>query len=82
MISLQMHLIMKTESDECHINLPTVNEMMIILLNEYNQLYFYDIVICFCHIRGAQYDFSCVHFSHAVYIPLQYPLLFLYNDSS
>ena len=76
-----MHLIVKTEFNECYINLPTTNEMMIILLNEYNQLCFCDIMICFYHIRDAQYGFLCIHFSHTAYISLQYSLLFLYDDS-
>ena len=75
-----MCLIMKAESDECCINLPTANEIVIILLDEYNQSCFCDIVVFFCHIKGAQYDFSCVYSSHAVYMPLQYSLLFSYND--
>ena len=80
MISSQMHLIMKAESNECHTNLLTANEMMVILPNEYDQACFCDIVICSHHTEGAQQGFSHVHFSHATYIPLQYPLLFSYSD--
>ena len=76
-----MHLIMKTEFDECHINLLTVNEMMVILSDEYNQLCFCDIVICSHYIKNVQYGFLCVYFSHTAYIPLQYPLFFSYDDS-
>ena len=53
MISLQMHLIMKIKSDEHHINLPTANEMVVILPDEYDQVCFYDIVICSYHTEGA-----------------------------
>ena len=77
MISSQMYLIVKTEFNECHINLLTVNEIIIILSNKYNQLCFYNIVICFHHIRNAQYGFSYVYFNHAVYISLQYSLFFI-----
>ena len=80
-IFLQMHLVIKAESDECCTNLSTVNEMVVILSDEYDQLCFHDIVICSHHIRDAQYDFSHIHFSYAAYMPLQYPLLFLYDDS-
>ena len=60
-----MCLIIKAKSDECCINLLTANEIMIILLNEYNQFCFYNIVICFCHTEDAQHDFSCVYFNYA-----------------
>ena len=76
-----MHLIIKTEFDECYINLPTVNKMAVILSNKYNQLYFYDIIICFYHIRDIQYNFSHVYLSYTVYISLQYSLFFLYDNS-
>ena len=76
-----MHLIMKVEFKECCINLPTVNEMVIILSDEYNQLCFHNIVICSCHTEGAQHGFSCVHLSHAAYMPFQYPLFFSHSDS-
>ena len=72
---------MKTESDEHHINLLTVNEMMIILSDEYDQLCFCDIVICSHHIRNAQHDFSYVYSSHTAYMLLQYSFLFSYGDS-
>ena len=77
-----MHLIMKAEFDEHCINLPTVNEMVIILSDKYNQLHFCDIVICSCHIKGTQHDFSHIHLNHAAYILFQYSLLFSYNDSN
>ena len=75
-----MCLIMKTESDECHTNLPTANEMAVILPDEYDQVCFCDIVICSCHTEGAQHGFSHVHSSHAAYMPLQYPLLFPHDN--
>ena len=77
----QMHLVVKAGSDEHCTNLLIINEMVIILPDEYNWLCFCDIVICFCHTRGTQHGFSHIHFSHAVYMPLQYPLLFPYDDS-
>ena len=80
-ISLQMCLIVKTESDECCINLSTVNEMAVILSDEYDQLCFCNIMICSHHTGGAQHDFSYVHFSHAAYMLFQYSLLFSYDDS-
>ena len=75
-----MHLIIKAESDEHHTNLPTVNEMAVILSDEYNQFCFYDIVICSHHIKDTQHNFLYIHFSHIAYISLQYSF-FLYNDS-
>ena len=72
---------MEAESDEHCINLPTANEMAVILPDEYNQVCFHNIVICSHHTEGAQQGFSHVHFSHAAYIPFQYLLLFLYGDS-
>ena len=80
-ISSQICLVVKAESDEHHTNLPTANEMAVILPDEYDQPCFCDIVICSHHTRGAQHGFSHVHPSHAVYMPLQYPLLFPYGDS-
>ena len=72
----QMYLIMKTKFDECCINLFTVNKMAVILPDEYNQLCFYNIVICFYHIKNIQYNFSYIHFSYTVYMLFQYSLFF------
>ena len=72
---------MEAESDEHHINLLTINKMAVILSDEYDQLCFCDIVICFCHTEGTQHGFSHIHFSYAAYMPLQYSLLFPYDDS-
>ena len=80
MIFLQMCLIVKTESDECCTNLPTANEMMVILSDEYNQACFCDIVIYSYHTEDAQQGFSHVHLSHITYMSLQYLFLFLYGD--
>ena len=52
-----MHLIMKAKSDKHHINLLIINKMIVILSDEYDQLCFYDIVICSYHIKGTQHDF-------------------------
>ena len=79
-ISLQMCLVVEAGSDECCTNLPTANEMAVILPDEYDQPCFRDIMICSHHTGGAQHGFSCVHPSHAAYMPLQYPLLFPYGD--
>ena len=76
-----MHLIVKTEFNEYHINLLIINKIMIILLNKYNQFCFYNIIICFCYTEDIQYNFLYVHFSYTVYMPFQYSLFFLYNDS-
>ena len=80
MISPQIHLVVEAGSDEHRTNLLTANEMAVILPDEYDQACFCDIVICSRHTEGAQQGFSCVHPSHAAYMPLQYPLLFLYGD--
>ena len=68
MIFLQMCLIVKIEFDECCINLPTINEMAVILPDKYDQPCFCNIVICSCHTGGAQYGFSHVYSSHAAYM--------------
>ena len=63
-----MCLIIKIKSDEHYINLPTVNEMIAILLNEYNQLCFYNIMICFHYTEDIQYNFSYIYFNYTAYI--------------
>ena len=40
-----MCLIIKEESNQHHINLLTVSEMTVILSDEYNEIYFCDIII-------------------------------------
>ena len=72
---------MKIKSDEHHINLFIINEITVILSDEYNQICFYNIIIYFCHTENAQYDFSHIYLNHVVYIPLQYSLLFSHDDS-
>ena len=76
-----MHLIVKIKSDEYHINLFTANKIAVILSDKYNQLCFYNIIICFCHIKDIQYNFSYIYFSYATYMFLQYSLFFSYNNS-
>ena len=63
-----MHLTMKTEFDKHHINLPTVNEIAVILSDEYNQICFYNIVICSYHTESAQQSFSHIHSNHIIYM--------------
>ena len=65
-----MCLIIKTEFDKHYINLLIVNEIMIILLNKYNQICFCNIIIYSHHIRNVQYNFLYVYFNYTVYIPL------------
>ena len=72
---------MKTEFNKHHINLLIINEIMVILSDEYNQVCFYDIMIYSHHTEGVQQNFSHVYLNHTVYIPLQYLLFFPYNDS-
>ena len=81
-ISPQMQLIIKEDSDQCYINLLTINELAVILPDEYDKACFWDIVISPCQSEDGQHCFSCVHPSYAAYMPLQYPLLFPHDNSS
>ena len=80
-ISPQMQLIIEEGSDQCHMNLLTANELAVILPDEYDKACFQNIVISPCQSGDGQHCFSYVHPSHAVYIPLQYPLLFPHDNS-
>ena len=79
-ISPQMQLIIKEDSNQHHINLFTVNELAVILSDEYNKACFQDIVISLHQIGDEQHCFSHVHLNYATYMPLQYPLLFPHDN--
>ena len=75
-----MHLIIYSGADRRCENLPTNEEVAIVIPDEYRQSCFCDIVL---HLHQALQQgsvFSWISPNHAAYMPLHYVLLFLYGD--
>jgi len=76
-----LSLIMETGADMRRENLPTANEVAMILPDEYGRGGFRDIVLAE-RVNGEipNNGFSIINFNHASYLPLHYVLLFPYGD--
>ena len=75
----QLRLIMETGADRRRENLPTSDEIAVIIPDEYGEAGFRDIVLA--KRTGNQNDnFSIINPNHASYMPLHYVLLFPQGD--
>jgi hypothetical protein len=77
----QMSLVVETGADLRRENLPTTDEVSMILPDEYGRGGFRDIVLAERLNGGVQSNgFSIINSNHASYLPLHYVLLFPYGD--
>jgi len=77
----QLSLIMETGADMRRDNLPTANEVAMILPEEYSRGGFRDIVLAE-RVNGEVLDngLTIINSNHASYLPLHYVLLFPYGE--
>jgi hypothetical protein len=87
LLSLQMRLIMETGADRRRENLPTANEVALVIPDEFENGSRCDIVVALCNPSesvcnggGDGRHLKRVHVTHAAYMPLHYVLLFLKGD--
>ena len=57
-------------------NLPTVDEVAIIILDEYNQGRFCDIILAYCNPEIDTNQYYTINSNSAAYMPLYYVLFF------
>ena len=77
-----MRLILEAGTNRRCKNLLISNKVAIIILDEYSDTSFRDIVLAECYIPNKQPRYSCINLTYAVYMPLHYILLFPYSDTS
>ena len=75
LINLQMALVEESGADHRCENLPTANEVLVLILDEYLDLSFQDIVLA-VHDPVENKRLRIVPISHLGYIPFHYVLLF------
>jgi len=76
----QMELLITKGLDQCRYNLPTTNEVAMIILDEYQEVSCRDIILAqrYNTIEGTM--FRTITSSHAAYTPLHYVLLFPFGE--
>lgn len=73
----QIQLVMEAGADRIRENLPTNNEVAVIIAEEYDKSYFRDIVLAYRGQNGGStHQFSHIDPHHTAYMPLHYVLLF------
>ena len=80
-LNSQLRLVVERGADMCRENLPTADEVSMILPEEYGSKGFRDIVLA-RRSNGADDSnlFTLINPSHAAYLPLQYVLLFPFGE--
>ena len=81
-LNLQIKLIIKARADQRCKNLPTINEVAIIIPNEYKSTSYCNIVLTDCGLPGEPLQYYYINLNYAAYMPLYYGLLFPYGDRS
>lgn len=80
LLNPQIHLIVETGADCCRKNLPTANEVAVIIPNEYTEASCWDILLAVRNPVYRQSHLEKVPVTNAAYMPLHYVLLFLKGD--
>jgi hypothetical protein len=79
-LNLQIKLIFKVGADWHCKNLPTANEVAVIIPNEYENSSCRNIVLANCRPPSKPPRYHCISLTYAAYMPLHYILLFPYNN--
>jgi len=79
LLNPQLHLILEVGADRRCYNLPTADEVAMILPSEYSNTSFRDIVLTKRTSHGEE-EFSFINPNHAGYMPLHYVLLFPHGE--
>ena len=76
----QMKLLLELGADRRQNNLPTIEEVAIIIPDEYDQAGFRDIVLAYRHPENNNNQYHTVSSNSAAYMPLHYVLFFPSGD--
>jgi len=77
-----MQFIFKASTNRCYKNLLISDKVAVIILDEYSNASFHDIVFIEHYTPNKQPQYYRINLTHAVYMPLHYMLLFPYSDTS
>ena len=77
-----MRLILEAGANWRYKNLLISNKVAVIILDEYGDASFRDIVLIERYIPNKPLRYYHINLAHAVYIPLHYVLLFPYSNTS
>lgn len=75
-----MKLLLELGADRQQSNLPTIEEVAIIIPDEYNQSEFRDIFWVYCHHENNSNQYYTISSNLAAYMPLHYVLFFPKGD--
>jgi len=77
-----MQLILEASANYCRKNLLISDEVAIIILDEYGDTSFCDIVFIKRCAPNKQPQYCCINLTYTVYMPLHYILLFPCSNTS
>jgi hypothetical protein len=80
-LSPQMRLVLEAGADRRRENLPTSDEVAVILPDEYAEPSFRDIILAYRPIAGEPPQYNRISSTHAAYLPLHYVLMFPHGDT-
>ena len=80
-LSPRMELYLEKTADRRRENLPTSNEVAVIIPDEYGESGFRDIVLTLWNPSAGESPFTSINSSHGAYMPLHYVLLFPGGDA-
>ena len=80
LLSPQMRLVMESRADRCRENLPTGNELAVIIPDEFGEQSRRDIVLAVREPGRNRQQLERIDVTHAAYMPLHYVLLFPCGD--
>ena len=76
----QIKLIIKARANWCYKNLPTANEVTIVIFNKHKSASNYNIILTNRGLPREPLWYYYISLNYTAYIPLYYILLFPYND--
>ena len=77
-----MRLILEAGANYRYKNLLTSNKVAVIILDEYGNTSFRDIMLIERYTPNKQPRYRCINLTHATYMPLHYVLLFPRGNTS
>ena len=77
-----MRLILEASANYYHKNLLISNKVAVIILDEYSNASFCDIILAEYYTPNKRPQYYRINLTHAIYMPLYYILLFPYNNTS
>ena len=76
-----MRLILEANINYHYKNLPISNKVAVIILDEYGDASFYNIIFIEYYIPNKPPQYCCINLVYAAYMPLYYVLLFPHGDT-